>query len=177
MAKYNKNGTIDMELDHPVYGLIQFTASPDDPEEHGRLLFEEAKGTAEAYVAPLPTLAQRKKEVNALRIQAISNGMPYQFADGMGTIQLRNESDIRNVLGVAASGQALVSMSSSETIAFRDSENVTHTLTPSQAVSMGLAVSTFISAHYTTAWAHKDAMKTLAGQALADYDINTGWSN
>jgi len=42
---------------------------------------------------------------------------------------------------------------------------------------MGLAVSAFISAHYSTAWSHKDAMQTLSGQALADYDITTGWSN
>jgi hypothetical protein len=51
---YNANGTIDMELDHPVYGLIPFTASPDDPEEHGRLLFADVQATALPYVAPTP---------------------------------------------------------------------------------------------------------------------------
>jgi hypothetical protein len=68
-------------------------------------------------------------------------------------------------------------MGSSETISFRDAENVTHDLSPSDVVSMGLAVSAFISGHYATAWGHKDAMSTLTGQALADYDITTGWSN
>lgn len=80
-----------------------------------------------------------------------------------------------NFLGVAASGQALTSMGSTETISFRDSEDVTHTLSPSEAITMGLAVSAFISGHYATAWGHKDAMKTLSGQALSDYDITTGW--
>lgn len=36
--KHNLSGTIDMEIDHPVYGWIPFTASPGDPEEHGREL-------------------------------------------------------------------------------------------------------------------------------------------
>ena len=174
---FNANGTIDIELDHPVHGPIPFTATPDDPEEHGRLLFADARVAALPYVAPIPTLAQRNNEVDALRVQATSLGLPYDFADGLGTIQLRNENDIRNVLGVAASGQALVSMSSTQTIAFRDSENVTHELSPAEVVSMGLAVSDFISAHYVTAWNHKDAMQTLSGQALADYDVTTGWSN
>ena len=174
---YNANGTIDMEINHPVHGPIPFTASPDDPEEHGRLLFADAQATAAPYVAPLPTLAQRKNEVDALRVKATSLGLPYDFSDGTGTIELRNDSDIRNVLGVAASGQVLVSMGSNQTIPFRDSENVTHELTPNDAGLMGLAVSAFISAHYVTAWNHKDAMQTLSGQALADYDVTTGWSN
>ena len=173
---FTASGTIDMEINHPVHGPIPFTASPDDPEEHGRLLFADAQATAAPYVAPLPTLAQRNNEVDALRVQTTSLGLPYEFADGLGTVQLRNENDIRNVLGVAASGQALVSMASTQTIAFRDSENVTHELSPAEVVSMGLAVSDFISAHYATSWGHKDAMQNLSGQALSDYDITTGWS-
>jgi len=39
----NDNGTIDLELDHPVHGTIPFTASPDDPETHGRELYERAE--------------------------------------------------------------------------------------------------------------------------------------
>jgi len=48
-AAYNAAGTIDMEVEHPVFGTIPFTASPDDTEEHGRLLFEDAKDTATPY--------------------------------------------------------------------------------------------------------------------------------
>ena len=35
-AGYNENGTIDCEVEHPVYGWIPFTASHDDSEVHGR---------------------------------------------------------------------------------------------------------------------------------------------
>lgn len=54
-AKYNQAGTIDCEIEHPVYGWIPFTASPDDVEPHGVAIYEAALlGTVAAYVAPPP---------------------------------------------------------------------------------------------------------------------------
>lgn len=45
------NATIDMEIDHPAYGWIPFTASPVD--EAGRDFFAAAmSGSVSAYVAP-----------------------------------------------------------------------------------------------------------------------------
>jgi len=38
--KYNADGTIDLELEHPVHGWIPFTASPNDVEEHGRAIYQ-----------------------------------------------------------------------------------------------------------------------------------------
>lgn len=37
---WNSLGVIDCEILHPYSGWIRFTASPNDPAEHGRLLFE-----------------------------------------------------------------------------------------------------------------------------------------
>lgn len=37
-AHWDDSGTITLEVKHPVYGWIPFTASPTDSEEHGRLL-------------------------------------------------------------------------------------------------------------------------------------------
>ncbi len=37
----NSKGGIDVEIKHAVFGWMPFTASPDDPEPHGRTLFEE----------------------------------------------------------------------------------------------------------------------------------------
>jgi hypothetical protein len=39
-AHYNDAGGIDLELEHPDFGWIPFTATHDDPEEHGRAIFE-----------------------------------------------------------------------------------------------------------------------------------------
>ena len=50
--KANENGTIDLELNHPVYGWIPFTASPGDCEEHGRIIHKEALEGKYGAVAP-----------------------------------------------------------------------------------------------------------------------------
>ena len=51
-AKYNAFGTIDCEIEHPKYGWIPFTADPNDVEPIGADVFNAAKATAAAYVAP-----------------------------------------------------------------------------------------------------------------------------
>lgn len=52
------NSTIDVEMNHPEYGWIPFTASPDDIEQHGRDLYARAIagdfGPIAPYVAPPP---------------------------------------------------------------------------------------------------------------------------
>lgn len=50
---YNRFGTIDCEVNHPKYGWIAFTASPDDPEESGRDVYAAAvQGEVGEYVEP-----------------------------------------------------------------------------------------------------------------------------
>jgi len=53
-AQYNAFGTIDCEIEHPVYGWIPFTADPNDVEPLGAGVFNAAKSSAAAYVAPPP---------------------------------------------------------------------------------------------------------------------------
>lgn len=54
--QYNEYGTIDCEINHPDYGWIPFTASPDDVEGHCKTIYAEAingdLGEIAAYVAP-----------------------------------------------------------------------------------------------------------------------------
>lgn len=38
----NGLGSLDIELEHPEMGWIPFTASPEDPVEYGRTLYERA---------------------------------------------------------------------------------------------------------------------------------------
>lgn len=51
---YNRFNTIDCEIDHPKFGWSPFTASPNDPEEHGRELYHRIKedGNISPYVPP-----------------------------------------------------------------------------------------------------------------------------
>jgi hypothetical protein len=54
---------IDCEINHPQYGWIPFTASPDDTEQHGRELFAFlSQGTIGAYIAPPALPAQTYAE-------------------------------------------------------------------------------------------------------------------
>lgn len=50
--KRNALGTIDVEVNHQVYGWIPFTASPHDVEAHGRDLFERAEAGEFGPVLP-----------------------------------------------------------------------------------------------------------------------------
>ncbi len=54
-ATFNRFGTVDLEIDHPAYGWIPFTASPDDPEQFGRDMFDSLDLAEVApYVEPEP---------------------------------------------------------------------------------------------------------------------------
>lgn len=50
--KYNADGTIDVEVNHPVYGWIPFTASPNDSESHGLLIYQAALAGMYGEIAP-----------------------------------------------------------------------------------------------------------------------------
>lgn len=59
-AQYNKFGTIDCDINHPVYGWVPFTASPDDVEPLGAEIHQAAldAGGVAAYVEPPPPTAE-----------------------------------------------------------------------------------------------------------------------
>lgn len=57
---------INLEIEHPEYGWIPFTANPNDVEEHGRQLYAEAAagqfGPIAEYVAPVASADANKAE-------------------------------------------------------------------------------------------------------------------
>jgi hypothetical protein len=63
---------IDCEINHPTYGWIPFTASPDDVEAHGREIFAVlSQGDVAEYVPPPPPTTEQlaaaaRAERNAL---------------------------------------------------------------------------------------------------------------
>lgn len=54
-ARFNENGTIDCDINHPRFGWIPFTADPNDVEEHGRAIHADlvANGNPAPFV-PTP---------------------------------------------------------------------------------------------------------------------------
>lgn len=61
-AQYTQDGKIDCEINHPKYGWIPFTASPDDVEGVSREVFNSAKSTAGPYVPPPEPTAEELLE-------------------------------------------------------------------------------------------------------------------
>lgn len=138
----------------------------------------QAQGLRDQILRLTATLV---RAVDTERDTRIAQGKPHTFPDGLsGTVQLRNERDTGNVNAVATSGTALVIAGDAQSrVVFRDAQDVTHPLSGEEAVAFGLAVMAWVSAHYATAWAHKDAIRRLAEgadlAALADYDLQSGW--
>lgn len=68
--KFNEFGAVDCEINHPNYGWIPFTASPDDAEKFGRDIYAAAVagsyGDISEYVAPAMSIEQ----VQTLRLAA-----------------------------------------------------------------------------------------------------------
>jgi hypothetical protein len=60
---YNRFGTINCEIEHPTYGWIPFTATPTDPEEYGRILYEEI--LAAGNIAPQVPISEEKLAAEA----------------------------------------------------------------------------------------------------------------
>lgn len=82
--KYNSNGTVDMEVEHPKYGWIPFTASPDDVEQLGRDLYAQAiAGTLGAIAPADPKTAEQL----AAEVQATVDADALVQAKGDTTIQ------------------------------------------------------------------------------------------
>lgn len=70
---YNNDGTINCEFEHPVYGWIPFTASPNDCEELGRTIFARITkgdfGAIAPYIPP-PYIRSVPKEVSRFQARA-----------------------------------------------------------------------------------------------------------
>lgn len=78
---FNARGGIDCEVNDPLLGWIPFSASPDDPEIVGGLVYDAALAMGPApYVPPAPpTEAEIDAAVNA-KVAAMMGGSDYATA-------------------------------------------------------------------------------------------------
>jgi hypothetical protein len=92
-AQYNQFGTIDCEIEHPLYGWIAFTANPDDVEPLGKVIFDLAKDNASEYVPPVilpPTLEQERARMTCSPAQM---RLALHRAGLLATVQAIADSD------------------------------------------------------------------------------------
>lgn len=75
--KYNAAGTIDVEINHPQFGWIPFSASSDDDTVYGPAIFAEASaGVVEPYVPPenVPTIPE-SVSARQFKLQLLASGL------------------------------------------------------------------------------------------------------
>ncbi|MBU2249056.1 MAG: DUF4376 domain-containing protein, partial [Gammaproteobacteria bacterium] len=124
----------------------------------------------------LLVIADKSKEVGAVRESKIAEGVPYDFADGHGTVQTRDLVDVRNIQTNVMT--ALILQGAGEirpVMPFRDSENVTHLMTPAQMLSMALAISQHGQVIYNRSWKLKDAVEGMTTEKIAIFDVKANW--
>lgn len=100
--KHNAAGTIDLEIEHPAYGWIPFTASPDD--EAGSAIYAAAiageYGPISEHVPPEP-VQPTQEQIDALRkaaYQTEADPLFFKWQRGESTQEawLDKIADIRN---------------------------------------------------------------------------------
>ena len=86
--KYNQLGTIDCEIEHPVYGWIPFTASPDDCESLGKEIYAKAiageYGPVAPYVEPpvTPPTPEQTETMRKAAYQAEADPLFFKYQRG-----------------------------------------------------------------------------------------------
>lgn len=102
--QYNSVGTIDLEIEHPSYGWIPFTASPDDADGadiYAQAVAGEYGQVAPYVVPPVPELIPpTQAQIDAMRkaaYQSEADPLFFKWQRGESTEQawLNKIADIR----------------------------------------------------------------------------------
>lgn len=123
------------------------------------------------YLAQLLEAGKTAKlsTVDSVRLQKEKAGVLYTFPDGDGTVQTRNDVDLRNVMAVTTSALVIKAQGvDAAVIPFRDEGDVVHMLTADQAIAMGMAVQGAVSATYQWAWAKKAEIAAVTTKAALE---------
>lgn len=133
---------------------------------------------AQVIYDSLPKVLERKNdEVNAVREKKIAAGIPYQFPDGLGTIQTRDTVDIRNIQTNVITAMILQAAGEiNPVMAFRDMEDALHAMTPAQMVQMGLYTAQVGQMIYAASWQLKATAAGMTVEQIKEFDVVANWS-
>jgi len=97
--------------------------------------------------------AKAKRTIQALFTEARQEGLSYQFPDGLtGNIQLRDPTDLVNLLGIAIRVILAKETSQEFSTSFRDAQNNTHALNASEALLLVLSAFNYMISLYERKW-------------------------
>jgi hypothetical protein len=135
-----------------------------------------AAAALEIFNSPKEVLKRKIAAIDAARDAKLAAGVPYNFPDGAGTIQMRDLIDARNIQTNVTMALILQGMGETKPVmSFRDTENVTHAMTPAQMITMGVTIAQAGQAIYAASWTVKDTAKDLPANELPGYDIEANW--
>lgn len=153
----NDHSMINLEINHPTYGWIPFTASPDDVEAHGKQLFARAQsgefGTVEDPLPPsLETVkTQKLTQIEQDKLQQMASnvtvhGRPWQT----------DFTSVSNLTQEIMTVQAGVLLSPF----WRDANNESMLLTSvQQLIDIASAIKTQKLQAYSVSWDRKAAVE------------------
>jgi len=174
-AKYSKpdNSMIDMEINHPVYGWIPFSATKTDTVVASEL-FEAAKGSAVPYVAQQISPAQ----VDAERDRRIALGFTWS-----GKTYQSRQFDLDNIRSMGAAATAMIAQGQVDTgyrwfdaaqdFVWIAADNTLTPMSASDMIDFALAAAVWVKDNIFAA----SAIKATAGGIPADYAANARWPN
>ena len=118
--------------------------------------------------------SNKKQEVDNKRDEILSSGISYNFPDGVGIIQTRDQKDERNIQANTSAAQAYIMLNQPQTeMKFRDMEDVIHTMTATQMLEMCLYVKSYGQSIYEKSWQIKDEIKNIQDvEVLKNYIVN-----
>lgn len=135
-----------------------------------------------ALRAPAVTLESAKTDkrmaINLLRDEKIFAGLSYLFPDGLtGIVDMSEQSDFDNLQALTTLAQVLhADGETAAVITFVDAEDQMHSMTPSQMIELGVAVTQRVAAIYAASWPIKASVKAAATIAEVEaIDIAVGW--
>lgn len=91
--RHAAGGRIDVEYEHPKFGWIPFTASPDDVEPLGRELY--AAAVAAGGIAPLPEKPQTQIDFEAAQAKAIADATAAKADAKLSALADMSPSEVR----------------------------------------------------------------------------------
>lgn len=90
--KYNAVGTVDVEIEHPLYGWIPFTAQPQDTEALGRDIYAAVIkgefGDIAPHAPPEPSDEQRKEVVRQAVLEQYRREPPTELSERVTALEI-----------------------------------------------------------------------------------------
>ncbi len=144
-------------------GNVQLMHGPGDtiptPPEGARNVRVISTEEAESTVSGLPR--NRRRNIDRLRDLQVRRGISYDQGSGKDPIQvsLKKPWDFIAILGIAVRASLLVTQGETRPVLkYRGDGDVTHTLTPQEAIAFATTVFEHVEAQYEASWMAKDGL-------------------